>query len=104
MGCGHYAARYWKPDMNALLQHLARLDRVGAGVTGGFTSRYKVHRLVRYEMFGDTEGAILREKQLKCWHRQWRINLIERDNPHWADLSVGLGFEPLTWGGRRNGS
>lgn len=65
------------------------------GVTGGFTARYKVHRLVHYEILGDMEGAILREKQLKRWHRQWKINLIEQDNPHWNDLALGLGFEPL---------
>ena len=81
-----------------------RLYQHREGVTGGFTARYKVHRLVRYEMFGDLEGAILREKQLKRWHRQWKINLIERDNPHWLDLAVGLGFEPLAPRERRHGS
>ena len=74
---------------------LARLHQHRKGITGGFTSRYKVHRLVRYEMFGDMKTAILREKQLKRWHRQWKINLIERQNPHWEDLAVTLGFEPL---------
>ncbi|RXZ64403.1 GIY-YIG nuclease family protein [Pelagerythrobacter rhizovicinus] len=83
---------------------MQRLYQHRAGMTGGFTARYKVHRLVRYEMFGDMEGAILREKQLKRWHRQWKINLIESENPHWADLAVGLGFDPLAAGGRRNGS
>ncbi len=75
---------------------MQRLWQHREGVTGGFTARYGVHRLVRYEMFGDMEQAILREKQLKRWHRQWKINLIEEGNPHWVDLSVGLGFEPLT--------
>ena len=65
----------------------------------GFTSRYSVHLLVRYEMFGTMESAILREKQLKRWHRQWKINLIESDNPHWADLAPSLGLDPL----RRDG-
>jgi putative endonuclease len=41
------------------------------------------------------DHAILREKQLKRWHRQWKINLIEETNPHWQDLAVALGFEPL---------
>ncbi len=63
--------------------------------TDGYTSRYNVHRLVRYELFGDMEGAILREKQLKRWHRQWKINLIESENPDWHDLAVGLGLPPL---------
>ena len=74
---------------------LARLYQHRSGTVPGFTSRYRVYRLVRFEMFGDMEQAILREKQLKRWHRQWKINLIERDNPHWTDLAVGLGFEPI---------
>ncbi len=74
---------------------LKRLWQHREGVIGGFTSRYKVHRLVRFEMFERMEGAILREKQLKRWHRQWKINLIEQDNPQWIDLGIGLGFEPL---------
>lgn len=44
---------------------------------------------------GVTSNLIAREKQLKRWHRDWKINLIERDNPHWADLGVGLGLPPL---------
>ena len=61
----------------------------------GFTSRYSVHRLVRFELFGDMENAILREKQLKRWHRQWKLNLIESENPAWIDLAPGLGLLPL---------
>ena len=42
--------------------------------------------------------AISREKQLKRWHRQWKINLIESENPQWVDLSVGIGFRhSLEW-------
>jgi putative endonuclease len=41
------------------------------------------------------EGAIAREKTVKKWPRDWRVNLIERDNPAWNDLAVGFGFEPL---------
>ncbi|UYH54834.1 GIY-YIG nuclease family protein [Qipengyuania sp. SS22] len=81
-----------------------RLWQHREGITGGFVARYKVHRLVRFEMFGDMEQAILREKQLKNWHRQWKLNLIERDNPHWADLAVGLGFDPLAPHGSHDGS
>jgi len=40
-------------------------------------------------------NAISREKQLKRWHRQWKINLIESENPQWVDLAVGLGLPPL---------
>jgi putative endonuclease len=74
---------------------IARLHQHRTGSVPGFTSRYRVHRLVRFEMFGDMEGAILREKQLKRWHRQWKINLIESENPQWVDLAVGLGLPPL---------
>jgi putative endonuclease len=52
----------------------------------GFTARYKVHMLVYYEPFGEIGAAIQREKTMKKWPRQWKINLIEKDNPHWRDL------------------
>ncbi|MFC7497862.1 GIY-YIG nuclease family protein [Enterovirga sp. GCM10030262] len=74
---------------------LRRIWEHRSGVRRGFTHRYKVHRLVYFEQCGDMERAILREKQLKRWHRQWKINLVEERNPHWDDLAVGLGFEPL---------
>ena len=100
LASGHYGTLY----IGVTSDLMQRLYQHRAGVTGGFTARYKAHRLVRYEMFGDMEGAILREKQLKRWHRPWKINLIEQDNPHWVDLAVGLGFEPLAQRERRNGS
>ena len=80
---------------------LARMYQHRTAMTRGFTSRYAVYRLVRYEFFADMPSAIAREKQLKNWHRPWKINLIEGDNPHWADLAVGLGLEPLPPDGRR---
>ncbi len=52
----------------------------------GFTKKYEVHSLVWYELCGDMETAILREKQLKKWNRQWKVNLIEKINPDWRDL------------------
>ena len=74
---------------------IARLWQHRNGTIEGFTRRFRVHLLVRYELFGDMERAILREKQLKRWHRQWKINLIESENPDWHDLAVGLGLPPL---------
>lgn len=60
------------------------------GVFEGFTKKYKVHRLVYYEIHADIYEAITREKQVKKWNRQWKINLIEQNNPQWLDLSFGL--------------
>jgi len=54
----------------------------------GFTKRYCVHTLVYYEIHQEMRAAITREKQLKKWRRAWKIALIERQNPHWRDLSV----------------
>jgi putative endonuclease len=45
---------------------------------------------VYFEYVDSPEAAIAREKQLKNWHRDWKINLIERENPHWEDLYPGL--------------
>ncbi len=55
-------------------------------VVRGFTSQYGIHRLVWFECYDDPTNAITREKELKKWRRDWKINLIERDNPNWEDL------------------
>ena len=52
----------------------------------GFSSRYGVHRLVYYELHEEVESAIKREKRIKKWKRAWKLDLIERQNPTWADL------------------
>ncbi|MCY4177074.1 MAG: GIY-YIG nuclease family protein [Endozoicomonadaceae bacterium] len=52
----------------------------------GFTSKYQIHRLVWFELHESMSSAILREKQMKKWDRQWKINLIEKHNPNWHDL------------------
>ena len=74
---------------------VARLFQHRSSATDGFTSRYGVYRLVRYELFAMMPEAIAREKKLKRWHRAWKINLIESDNPDWSDLAVTLGLEPI---------
>ena len=53
----------------------------------GFTKKYNLRKLVYYETTNDIESAINREKQLKNWHRDWKINLIDQFNPDWKDLS-----------------
>ena len=56
----------------------------------GFTKKYNLTKLVYYEITTDVESAISREKQLKSWHRDWKINLINKFNPQWDDLSECL--------------
>lgn len=55
-----------------------------------FTEKYFVHRLVYFEMFGDIDLAIQREKQMKKWNRAWKVRLIEEKNPEWNDLYESL--------------
>ena len=57
-------------------------------VVKGFTEKYNVNKLVYYELTDSIESAINREKQLKRWHRQWKINLIKEMNPDFKDLSL----------------
>ena len=52
----------------------------------GFTKRYGVDKLVWFEIFDDPTSAITREKELKKWRREWKIQLIEEQNPQWIDL------------------
>ena len=56
----------------------------------GFTNRYNLDKLVYYETCYDINDAINREKQIKHWNRQWKMELIEKENPNWQDLSEGL--------------
>ncbi|MGB3456691.1 MAG: GIY-YIG nuclease family protein [Litorimonas sp.] len=53
-----------------------------------FTSQYSVHRLVYFETFDTIGEAIDREKRLKKWNRQWKIDLIEKGNPGWRELNL----------------
>ncbi|MEZ5710239.1 MAG: GIY-YIG nuclease family protein [Blastomonas sp.] len=74
---------------------LKRLYQHREGLIGGFTSDYGIKRLVWLERHDRMEAAIVREKQLKKWNRQWKIRLIETENPDWRDLAIDLGFDPL---------
>ncbi len=56
------------------------------GVVDGFTKKYGVHMLVYYELHETMPDAILREKRMKRWARDWKIELIESVNPAWRDL------------------
>jgi putative endonuclease len=67
----HLARRVWEHKYKAVV---------------GFTARYSVDARVRFEAHDTAEAAIRREKQIKEWKRDWKISLIEKDNPHWIDL------------------
>jgi putative endonuclease len=74
-----------------------------SGQFGGFTARYGLKRLVWFEAFELMTNAIRRETRLKKYPRDWKINLIERENPGWVDLLPGLlGWRPDNpWGQAR---
>ncbi|WP_050404060.1 GIY-YIG nuclease family protein [Bradyrhizobium embrapense] len=56
----------------------------------GFTSRYGVDKLVWFEIYDDAATAITREKELKKWRRDWKVRLIEEQNPVWVDRFPGI--------------
>ena len=64
-----------------------RLEQHRAGVGSDFVKAHGVYRLVYVEYFATAQEAIQREKQLKNWRRDWKIDLIEQDNLDWSDLS-----------------
>ena len=79
-----------------------RIEQHRAGKGSTFTRKYKVHQLVWFQEFASARVAIQREKTMKEWPRAWKVNLIERENPHWEDLYPSLpGVRPpLIKGGR----
>ena len=74
---------------------IKRVHQHKNGFFDGFTKKYDVHMLVHYEVFFDFVTAIQHEKRLKKWKRQWKLELIERDNLQWRDL-----YEDLVGGGQ----
>ena len=87
----HYGSLY----IGVTSDLLKRLSQHRGSLTRGHTSKYAIYRLVHFEVFTSMDAAISREKQLKNWHRAWKINLINAANPHWLDLAVGLGLPPM---------
>lgn len=63
-----------------------RMERHTSGLGSSFSAKYKLKMLVYFEEFQYIHDAIKREKQLKNWHRDWKINLIEKENPKWENL------------------
>ena len=64
-----------------------RITQHKNGEADGFTKKYSVHKLVWYEYCDTMPAAIAEEKRLKEWNRKWKIQLIEKVNPYWKDLS-----------------
>ena len=83
---------------------MARIAQHRNGTFKGFTSRYGVTLLVHFELLGTMDAAIAREKRIKAWRRQWKINLVEEGNPQWRDLASDLGFAPFRGRGVGDGS
>ncbi len=73
-----------------------RVQQHRDGTFPGFTREHGLKRLVWYEPFEAITDAIHREKALKRYLRDWKINLIERENPHWEDLAESW-FAPPVW-------
>ena len=65
---------------------LQRIYQHKMHLADGFSKKYGLKLLVYFEMHEDIEAAIQREKRLKRWRRDWKIKLIEKQNPHWQDL------------------
>ncbi len=85
------ANRYRGTIYNGVTADLARRtwqNRTGSG--SKFAARYEVTRLVHAEEYSTIEEAIAREKAIKKWRREWKIELIERGNPEWDDLYAHL--------------
>jgi putative endonuclease len=61
-----------------------------SGAVPGFTARYEVKKLVWFEAHESRETALITEKRMKKWNREWKLALIEMDNPDWEDLALKL--------------
>ena len=91
LAAGYHSTLYTGVTSNLI----GRLIQHREGTFDGFTKRYGIKRLVFHETAETMEAAIRREKQIKHWRREYKYNLIERLNPAWNDLAVGLGLPPL---------
>jgi putative endonuclease len=65
-----------------------RVSQHTLGTFEGFTSKYKLHQLVWCEEFARIDDAIAHEKRLKRWRRDWKIELVEKNNPNWDDIPI----------------
>jgi putative endonuclease len=70
---------------------IVRIQQHRDGTHDGHTAKYKIHRLVYFERFAYIDNAIAREKELKGWLRSRKVDLINKTNPTWEDLSLNFG-------------
>ncbi|MES2904440.1 MAG: GIY-YIG nuclease family protein [Pseudomonadota bacterium] len=74
---------------------IARMHQHREAVIPGFTRKHGIKLLVWFEQHATMDSAIMREKRIKKWERNWKLELIEAGNPDWRDLAEGFGFPPL---------
>jgi putative endonuclease len=94
MASGYLGTLYVGATSNLIGRVLQHRDEV----FDGFTAEHNIKRLVWYDAADTMLDAFTFEKRLKRWKRDWKIALIERENPTWDDLAIGLGLPPLTRG------
>jgi putative endonuclease len=81
-----YAERLKKSPRRSRVKFLKRVYEHKNDLIWGFTKKYHIHNLVYYEVYRSISDAINREKRMKKWKRQWKIELIKKSNPQWRDL------------------
>ncbi|MYM75348.1 GIY-YIG nuclease family protein [Duganella sp. FT134W] len=86
MASGMYGTLYLGVTSNLV----RRVWQHREGVVDGFTKQYHVKQLVWFEQHTDIYAAITREKQIKKWRRDWKIELIQKTNPLWRDLFLDI--------------
>ncbi|MYN37883.1 GIY-YIG nuclease family protein [Duganella sp. FT109W] len=86
MASGMYGTLYLGVTSNLV----RRVWQHRGGVVDGFTKQYHVKQLVWFEQHTDIYAAITREKQIKKWRRDWKIELIQKTNPLWRDLFLDI--------------
>jgi putative endonuclease len=90
--CVYILASEWRGTLyvGVTSDLIGRVHQHKADAAPGFTKKYAVHDLVWFEQHESMESAILREKAIKEWKRDWKVRLIETDNPKWVDLYASI--------------
>jgi putative endonuclease len=90
--CVYILASEWRGTLyvGVTSDLISRIHQHKSDAVPGFTKKYAVHDLVWFEQHESMESAILREKAIKEWKRDWKVRLIETDNPKWLDLYASI--------------